>query len=81
MMYRKKDDHMIHQSWVAGPYPPSVAPFRRLKKLYLRDLQLETHHRGFYALLRVATPLVTMTAVMAIMEDEKDDGVVFQLYQ
>jgi len=54
---------------------------RRLKKLYLKDLHLETHHRGFYALLRVATPPITMTAVMAIIEDEKDDGVVFQLYQ
>ncbi len=81
MMHRKKDRYMIHQSWVAAPYPPSVAPLGSLKKLYLKDLYLETHHRGFYALLRVATPSVTMTAVMAIMEDEKNDGVVFQLYQ
>lgn len=81
MMYRKKETHMIHQSWVAAPYPPSATPLRRLKKLYLKDLQLETHHRGFYALFRVATPPITITAVMTIMEDEKEDGVVFQLYQ
>lgn len=81
MMHRRKDRYTIHHSWVAAPYPPSVASLRGLKKLYLKDLQLETHHRGFYALLRVATLPVTMTAVMAIMEDEKDDGVVFQLYQ
>ena len=81
MMLRKKDLYMIHQSWVAAPYPPSVAPLRTLKKLYIEDLHLETHHRGFYSLLRVATPPVTMTAVMTVMEDEKDDGVVFQLYQ
>ena len=81
MLLGKKDRYMIHQSWVAAPYPPSVAPLRTLKKLYIKDLQLETHHRGFYSLLRVATPPVTMTAVMTIMEDENDDGVVFQLYQ
>ncbi len=81
LLHQEKNDHMIHQSWVAAPYPPSVAPLSGLKKLYLNDMQLETHHRGFYALLRVATPPVIMTAVMAIMEDEKDHVVVFQLFQ
>ena len=81
MALGKKDRYMIHQSWVAAPYPPSVAPLSTLKKLYIKDLHLETHHRGSYSLLRVATPTVTMTAVMTIMEDEKDDGVMFQLYQ
>ncbi|KAL8694772.1 MAG: hypothetical protein Q9218_000618 [Villophora microphyllina] len=81
MMAQKEGHHMIHQSWVAAPYPPSVAPFEALKKIYLKGLQLETRHVGCYALLRVATPPTTMTAVMAILEDEKDDAVVFQLYQ
>ena len=81
MLLGNKDRYTIHQSWVAAPYPPSVAPLSTLKKLYIKDLHLETHHRGFYSLLRVATPTVTMTAVMTIMEDEKDDGVMFQLYQ
>ena len=77
----EKNLFMIRQSWVAPPYPPSVAPLGTLEKLYIKDLQLQTHHRGFYTLLRVATPPQTMTAVMAIMEDEKDDGVMLQLYQ
>lgn len=83
MMLRKKDLCVIHQSWVAASYPPSVAPLRMLKKLYeyIKDLRLEIHYRGFYSLLRVATPPVTMTAVMTVMEDEENDGVVFQLYQ
>ena len=79
MMLGRKDRYMIHQSWVAAPYPPSFVPLGTLEKLYIEDLQLETHHRGFYSLLRFATPPVTMTAVMTVMEDEKDDGVVFQL--
>ncbi|KAL9044992.1 MAG: hypothetical protein Q9214_001912 [Letrouitia sp. 1 TL-2023] len=80
-MTKKKDRHTIHQSWVAPPYPPSVASFGILKKCYLNELRLETHHRGFYVLLRVTTPPVTMTAIMTILEDERDDGVMFQLYQ
>ena len=81
MVLGRNDLYMIHQSWVPAPYPPSVAPLSTLNKIYIKDLHLETHHRGFYSLLRVATPTATMTAVMTVMEDERDDGVVFQLYQ
>lgn len=73
--------HMIHHSWVGEPYPPSVAPLPTLKKLHIDEMQLETHHRGFYALLRVATPPNVMTAVMVIVEDEKENGVLLQVYQ
>ena len=72
---------VIHQSWVGPPYPPSKAAFKDLKKLFFKDLRLETHHHGFYVLLRAAAPSHLMTAVMTIMEDENGDGVVFQLYQ
>lgn len=72
---------MMHQSWVPEPYPPSVAPLPTLKKLHINEMQLETHHRGFYALLRVATPSKMMTAVMFIVEDEKQNGVMLQVYQ
>lgn len=81
MMRKNKDQQMMRQSWVANPYPPSVAPFRGLKKLYIKDLLLETHHRDYYILLRVSTPPRTLTAVMVIAEDEKDDGLLLQLYQ
>jgi len=73
--------YQIHQSWVAPPYPPSIAAMQDLQKLFIKDLRLETHHRGYYVLLRAATPSMVMTAVMVIMEDEKGNGVRFQLYQ
>ena len=75
-----RNKHHIHQSFIAPPYQPSVASLADLKKLLLKDLQLETHHRGFYALLRVETPPITMTAVISIVEDENKDGVKLQLY-
>lgn len=71
----------IYQSFVAPPYLPSVAPSRKLQKIYLKDMKLQTHHRDSFLLLRVATPAVEMTAVMAILEDESGDGVMLQLYQ
>ncbi|KAF7502553.1 hypothetical protein GJ744_005492 [Endocarpon pusillum] len=75
------DNHMIHSSFLAPPYTPSVAPFKALKKMPLKDLRLETHHRGLYVLLRVVTPPTRMTAIMAVMEDEADQAVMVQLYQ
>ena len=72
---------MVSQSWIADPYPPSVAPLEILKKLFIKDMRLETQHRGCYTVLRVATPPSTRTAIMAIVEDEKADGVLLSLYQ
>lgn len=80
-MMKLQHEHMIYHSFVAAPYLPSVAPFHKLKKIYIKDLMLQTHHMGKYILLRVATPAVSMTAIMAILEDENGDGVVLQLYQ
>lgn len=71
----------IYQSFVAPPYPPSVAPSRKLQKIYLNDMKLQTHHVDRFLLLRVATPAVEMTAIMAVLEDEVGDGVLLQLYQ
>lgn len=80
-MYRSNGRHMMYTSWVAEPYPPSVAPLSTLQKLYINQMQLETHHRGSYALLRVATPPSVMVAVIMIVEDEKGNAVMLQLYQ
>lgn len=79
--YRPSHRHEMHHSWVAEPYLPSVASLPTLQKLHINQLQLETHHRGFYALLRVATPPNMMTAVMVIVEDEKEKGIMLQVYQ
>lgn len=77
----KQNLNMIYQSFVPPPYLPSVAPFGKLKKLYLKDLKLQTHHMDRFLLLRVVTPAVEMTAVMAVLEDETGDAVMLQLYQ
>jgi hypothetical protein len=81
MMALSPFNHMIKSSFLARPYLPSVAPFKALEKILLKDLQLETHHRGLYLLLRVITPPTRMTAIMVAMEDEADRVMIVQLYQ
>lgn len=46
----------------------------------MKSLVLETHHRGRYLLLRTVTKTDTMTAVMAIVEDEDGSVLMIQLY-
>lgn len=46
----------------------------------IKQLTLETHHRGTYMLLRAVTPTNTMTAVMVVVEDEEGNVVLLQLY-
>jgi hypothetical protein len=46
----------------------------------IKSLRLETHHRERYLLLRTVTPTDTMTAVIAIIEDEDGSVLMLQLY-
>ena len=77
----KRDVSHVHSSFIPSPYLPSIAPLKDLKKLFIKDLRLETHHRGNYLLLRSITPPNRMTAIMTIMEDEKEEAIMIQIYQ
>ena len=74
-------EQLLNSSFLPPPYLPSVTPVKDLKKILIRDMRLETHHRGFYALLRAVTPSHRMTAVLTIVEDENGDVMLLQLYQ
>jgi hypothetical protein len=72
--------HQLHSSFIPPPYPPSIASCAELQALYIKDLRLGTHHRGSYLLIRALTTPNRMTAIMAIVEDEKGDAILIQLY-
>ena len=72
---------MIQSSFIPPPYPPSTAPLKELTKTFIEDLKLETHHRGNYLLVRSITPPNKMTAVMAIVVDERGDAMMLQICQ
>lgn len=89
----REQKHLVHSSFVPPAYLPCTAPMTELRHVAIKDLQLETHHRGTYLLLRSITPPRRMTAIMAVMEDkngdvimlepimtEKDHGVVFTCF-
>jgi hypothetical protein len=82
MLRGNKDQKlMIHSSFIPPAYLPCTTPINQLRGVAIKDLQLETHHRGTYLLLRSITPPSRMTAIMAIMEDENGDVITLQLYQ
>jgi hypothetical protein len=74
------DPMHIRSSFLPPAYPPCVSSFNKLKKVMITNLSLETHHRGRYLLLRTVTPTDTMTAVMAVVEDEDGSVLMIQLY-
>jgi len=81
LTHERGTENAIYSSFIPPAYPPCVAPLIQLKRIMIRDLQLETHHRGTYLLLRSITPPNRMTAVMAVVEDEYGDVVALHLYQ
>jgi hypothetical protein len=70
----------LRSSSIPPAYTPCLSPFCDLTKVMIKDLLLETNHRGTYLLLRSITPPDRMTAVMAIVEDENKDALMLQLY-
>jgi hypothetical protein len=71
--------------FVTTPMPRSYLPctesIEDLTPILIKDLRLETHHRGRKIFIRMLTPPTRMNAVMAIVEDLEGLAVVLQLYQ
>ncbi|KAF5575098.1 TPR domain-containing protein [Fusarium pseudoanthophilum] len=74
------EENTIATTQVPAPYPPCIHSANDLEPIMISDMRLETHHRGKKIMLRVITPPDRMTAVMAIVEDEKGIAVLLQLY-
>jgi len=71
---------MMHSSFIPPAYLPCTTPLAELRRVGIRDLQLEIHHRGTYLLLRAITPPSRMTGIMVLVEDDHADVVMLQLY-
>lgn len=64
----------------SDPYPPSVASLKNLKPTMLKDLKLETHHRGHCLLIRFVCQAILWGGVRNVAEDENGNGVQFSLH-
>ncbi|TVY47808.1 SET and MYND domain-containing protein [Lachnellula occidentalis] len=80
MESNKTGQHLMQTTVIGSPYAPSVASFKDLKKVMLKDLTIETNHRGSYLLLRFLCPAMRMTAIMNVAEDEAGTVMPFALY-
>ncbi|KAL4880560.1 TPR domain protein [Aspergillus karnatakaensis] len=54
----------VQYSIIPSAYPPCVTPLASLKKTMIRNLTLETHHRGPYLPVRVMTPTDKISPVL-----------------
>lgn len=70
----------VRTTFIPPAYPPCLSPFCDTKKVMIRDLLLETHHKGNYLLLRSVTPLAITSSIITIVEDEKNDVILLSIY-
>jgi tetratricopeptide (TPR) repeat protein len=47
---------------IGKPYPPSTARLADLQPMSIKNLRIETHHRGFFLSLRRVSPVVVLQA-------------------
>lgn len=78
---RNQDNHRIHTSFIPPSYLPCRTPLSELRRINIRDLRLETHHRGTYLMVHAITPPNRMTGIMVLVEDEREHAVMLQIYQ
>jgi len=72
--------HHMHSTFISDTYHPSAIPSKSLRRISIRDLRLETHHRGSYLLVRTVTPPSKMTGIMTVVEDEDNSVEFLQIY-
>jgi hypothetical protein len=70
----------FQNSFVPPPYLPCTLPVAELEPIFIGDLRLETNHRSTYVMLRTITPAIRMTGILALVEDEREDVSLLQLY-
>ncbi|KAJ5384888.1 Tetratricopeptide-like helical [Penicillium concentricum] len=69
----------VDVSFAPPIYPPCLAPLKGLNKIMVKDLLLETHHRGSYILLRSITQADKVAAITVIVEDEQNHAIPLQM--
>lgn len=75
------NEHTLRSTFIPTAYLPCTSPVSSLKGIMIKDLRLETHHRGKLLLLRAITPPHRWTGIMCLVEDENGEVATLQLYQ
>ncbi|KAF2748563.1 hypothetical protein M011DRAFT_457853 [Sporormia fimetaria CBS 119925] len=77
-----EDRTMVAFTTLPSAYPPCTTALDEVRPIMIRDLRLETHHRGTFILVRgVTTPYRnTPSEITTVAEDEHSDVVQVQLF-
>lgn len=62
-------DDIWASSWLCDSYPPSTTPIRELKRICLKDLSIDSHHRGCYVLVQI-NPSLPFSGGVAVVGDQ-----------
>jgi hypothetical protein len=65
--------HYMASTFIGEAYPPCTKPLSSLTPITLRDLRLETHHRGRVLVARALSVPSRISAVMNAIEDGNGD--------
>ena len=70
----------MRASFTPPAYPPCTRSLHDLSKVMIKNLYLETHHRGTHAVLRTVTPPDHLAAATSIAEDETKDVIKLSIH-
>ena len=74
-------ENTIRSTFIPDAYPPCTSLVSSLNKTMIKDLRLETHHRGKLLLLHAITPPDRLTGIICLVEDENEEAATLQIYQ
>jgi len=69
----KPSHHMFATTFIGEAYPPCTKPISSLAPITLRELKLETHHRGRVLIVRTFGIPTRLSAIQSAIEDENKD--------
>lgn len=73
-------NHNMRTTFIPPAYLPCTVPLANLTKIMIKDMRLETHHRGSYVLLKAIVPADRISGVFSIVEDEEGSALTISLY-
>lgn len=79
--HKGPQENMLRSSFIPDAYPPCTSSVSSLKSIMIKDLRLETHHRGRFLMLRSITPPDRLTGIICLVEDEDEEVTTLQIYQ
>lgn len=69
----RPDEHQVRSSFIGAAYDPCTLPLSSLVPIHLRDLTLETQHRGRVLIVRAFCEPNSMVSIQNAVEDELGD--------